>query len=80
MSAEFVITVRCPMCGHENKIRFGLESNRKRQLKLCDVDTGGCDDFFVVMLLAKVTAKTAVISDFLTEEEHAHDNSLRERE
>lgn len=80
MSTGFKVTVKCPVCGHENKAWFDLVVNGKKQFKYCDSDTGGCDDEFAFELTATVTAKTAVTSDFLTAEEHAHDKALRERE
>lgn len=72
------VFVDCPMCGHKNTVN--IETSFFRDfLRTCDSDDGGCGEDFVCRVTQTVTVKTAIISDFLTAEEHAHEKA-RNRE
>ena len=53
-----IVTLKCPMCGHENK-HVAVNENKKEPFTFfCDGEEGGCDRYFVAVIDITVTTKT----------------------
>lgn len=60
MRGSLVIPVQqlsCPYCGHVNRV--ALERSYEQKIVACDIENGGCDQYFIVFASAKVVT-TAV--------------------
>ena len=58
--------VKCPMCGHINKLdlKDGEEVfPGKPFITLCYPEEGGCDRYFVVVVRIKITANAYAYND-----------------
>lgn len=76
---SFSAWAKCPLCGFKNRIGLVNAASGRPEIIMCGDGASGCGDHFAFEVEMKVTVKTAVISDLLTDEEHAHEKELRER-
>jgi len=48
--------VTCPYCGHNQRVLY--DPHTRHQFVLCDIDSGGCDQYFAVIWKPQVTHTT----------------------
>jgi transcription elongation factor Elf1 len=54
---QLEVTTKCPYCQHINNVTVELKQHQtERVVVLCDIDSGGCDKYFV--LEAYIEVKT----------------------
>lgn len=69
MTTDFrLVTVLCPYCGHDNRIRVHTSEENSPRVALCEIEDGpGCDRYFAVEVSFSPTVKT-----FTLETTHTH--------
>ena len=68
MKARGYADVKCPMCGHINKLELDEEEvvlPEKPFIRLCYPEDGGCDNYFVVVIHMKITADAFAYRDYV---------------
>jgi hypothetical protein len=66
------IKCKCPMCGHENTVWVEcsiLDVNNNSpipQIVSCDVESGGCDKYFAIIVKPTITYTTLQFKDYTT--------------
>lgn len=59
--------VKCPYCGHENKVFIQDGAAWDQQIICCNLDSGGCDRYFVTVSTMKIESAAKKIEG---EEDH----------
>ena len=71
MKARGYADVKCPMCGHINKLDLNegeVIFPGKPFVTLCYPEDGGCDNYFVVVVHMKITAAGYAYQDYVVKE------------
>lgn len=55
MNMTFIRKVSCPYCGHTNTVRIDRNSFEQREIVICDIEDGGCDKEFAVLIKTEIT-------------------------
>ena len=65
MTTDFrLVTVACPYCGHDNRIRVHTSEENRPMTVLCEIEDGpGCDRYFVIEVSFRATVKTFTIQE-----------------
>jgi len=73
MYLSTTLLVKCPMCGHLNKLdtkaqQYYLVENDKPFIMTCDMEEGGCDRYFVCKIVLTSNIHTYTYQDYVVKE------------